>query len=661
MTKRRYILISIPLACIVCIILSLIISQPGKGKKDQKEHNTTKDSSSAKKQVQGISNNETSKQTVEGLSVPRYDEKGQQTMIMRGESTLLLSNDVYKIIFPEIEILDSPDADTKNGTPSVFITSDIAEMNNISNEGYLSENVVIHLDQETQLNTDFLRYLPEKKSVYTDDPVAIHGKGLKIKGRGCEIDLVNKIMLIKRDAEMEMDGANNDLFFLSENSTPQAAAEDIISGNDPAEGKTPQEKTFIRSSGKLILTKQADTNIMTFHDTVVVKRGNANVFSDKLVIYLDPETKKTKQAIATGNVLASEETKIARGDSLSWDVNTQTAVLEDSHKAEFIQEDLNVDALKMIFYNATGNIDIPSAGNLKTYTKQRTGKEEIPVKSDKTDDTITVKWEGKMNFLSEVKEAYFEKNIEVRKKDSILFCNNLTVAFSDQGYNLQSFKATEDIHIIDKKSHLYSEAVGDRVTWNEKNKITVLRGRPFALLREGNKRQILSPRILFYGNENNVLCTGKGTLYERRDESGTEEDDIKVNWTKQMFYSDALKKASFYEQAQATRGGHKLNGDQIDAYLDDNKTMNKIIAADNVYFSITGNNNEDMNDTEGLGTLFIWDLIQNVALLTGNPKAELRKENSRTFSEKVYFDMTENRITWEGRPHWQLTSKETKK
>jgi LPS export ABC transporter protein LptC/lipopolysaccharide transport protein LptA len=661
MTKRKYILISIPLACIFSIILSLILSQPGKDKKDQKEHNTTKDSLSAKKQVQDISNNETLKQTVEGLSVPRYDEKGQETMIIRGESTLLLSNDVYKIIFPEIEVMDSPDTDMKNGTPPVLITSDIAEMNSISNEGYLSENVVIHLDQETRLNTDFLRYLPEKKSIYTDDPVTIHGKGLIIKGQGCEINLVNKVMRIKRDAEMEMDGTTNDLFFLSENSASQTSLEDTISGDGPAEGKTPQEKTFIRSSGKLILTKQADTNVMTFHDNVVVKRGNANIFSDKLVIFLDPETKKTKQAIATGNVLASEGTKIARGDSLSWDVNTQTAVLEDSHKAEFIQEELNIDALKIIFYNATGNIDIPSAGNLKTYTKQRTGKGETPVESDKTDDTITVKWEGKMNFLSEVKEAHFEKDIEVRRKDSILFCNYLTVAFSDQGYNLQSFKATEDIHIIDKKSHLYSEAVGDRVTWNAKNKLTVLRGRPFALLREGNKRQILSPRVLFYGNENNILCTGKGTLYERRDESDTEEDDIKVNWTKQMFYSDAQKKASFYEQAQATRGGHKLDGDQIDAYLDNNKTMHKIIAADNVYFSITGNNNEDMNDTEGLGTLFIWDLIQNVALLTGNPKAELRRENSRTFSEKVYFDMTENRITWEGRPHWQLTTKEIKK
>lgn len=453
---------------------------------------------------------------------------------------------------------------------------------------------------------------------------------------------------------MEMDGANNDLFSLSEDGVPQTSSEDETAG----------EKTFIRSSGRLIITKQADANVMTFHDAVVVKRGDSNIFSDKLVIFLDPETKKTKQAIATGNVLASEGVRIARGNSLSWDINTQTAVLEDSNKAEFIQENLNVDARKMIFYNTTGNIDIPGAGSLKTGMKQKAGNKETPAQSDPADNTITIKWAGKMNFLNEAKEAHFEKTIEVRRKDSILFCDNLTVAFMDQDYTLHSFKATENIHIVDKKSHLYSEAVGDQLTWNEKTRITVLRGQPFALLREGNTRQILSPRILFYGNENNVLCSGKGTLYEKRNNQALNQDtegvDIKINWTKHMFYNETLKKASFYEKAQATRGGGTLNGDQIDAYLDDNKTMNRIIATDNVYFSLADGDLESMEGTEGLGTLLTWDLIQNVALLTGNPKAELRKKNSRTFSEKIYFDITENRITWEGRPHWQLISKETK-
>ncbi|HEY4481611.1 MAG TPA: LPS export ABC transporter periplasmic protein LptC, partial [Candidatus Brocadiaceae bacterium] len=576
-----------------------------------------------------------------------------------GKSTYLLSNNIYKIIEPEIEVMDSA-ANTENGTQSVLITSDSGEMDNTSNEGYLSDNVVVHLDPETQLNTDYLRYLPEKKYVYTDDPVTINGKGVKIVGQGCEIDLINKKMWIKKDAEMEMDGIKNDLFFLSKDNASQndaqSSSEDTIRSGEPGTKEIPLEKTFIRSSGQLIFDRNTDTNIMTFNDNVEVKKGSSTVFSDKLVVYLDPETRQTKQAIASGNVLASQGTKIAKGSFLTWDVNTQSAILEDAHKAEFVKDDLNIDALKMIFYKDANKIDVPSSGSLIAKIKGKADKKKTSAATDKAENNISVKWEGKMNFQDETREASFEKGIEVKREESTLLCDNLNVTFNDHDYNLQTLNATEKIHIIDKRGDLFSEAVGDQATWDAKNKLTVLRGQPFAILREGNKRQILAPRVLFYEDGNSVLCEGNGSLYEKGDETLSKEDgeesDIKVTWSKKMLYNNELKKASFYGEAQVTQGGQKLNADQIDTYLNNNKKINKIIATGNVYFCSKG-----LDGSEGLGSLLTWDLIQNVALLTGNPKAELRKEGSRTFSEKVYFDMAGKRVTWEGRPHWQLISK----
>jgi lipopolysaccharide export system protein LptA len=55
-----------------------------------------------------------------------------------------------------------------------------------------------------------------------------------------------------------------------------------------------------------------------------------------------------------------------------------------------------------------------------------------------------------------------------------------------------------------------------------------------------------------------------------------------------------------------------------------------------------------------LGTLLEWDLIKDLAVLTGNPLAELRRSGSRTFSKKIYFDMRTKRVHWEGRPHWKV-------
>lgn len=661
MTKRRYILIGIPAACVLAIIVSLVISQPRKYTKNQKENPTAKESPQIPAEAHGISNKDSITQTVRNLSVPNYDEEGKEVLVMRGKSTYLLSNNIYKIIEPEIEVMDSESAES--GTQSVLITSDSGEMDNTSNEGYLSDNVVVHLDPETQLNTDYLRYLPEKKYVYTDDPVTINGKGVKIVGQGCEIDLINKKMWIKKDAEMEMDGVKNDLFFLSKDDASQndaqTSSEDTIHSGETGTKEIPLEKTFIRSSGQLVFDRNTDTNIMTFNDNVEVKKGSSTVFSDKLVVYLDPETRQTKQAIASGNVLASQGTKIAKGSFLTWDVNTQSAILEDTHKAEFVKDDLNIDALKMIFYKDANKIDVPSSGNLNAKIKGKTDKKKTSAAKEKAENNISVKWEGKMNFQEETREASFEKGIEVKREDSTLLCDNLNVTFNDHDYNLQTLNATEKIHIIDKRGNLFSEAVGDHATWDAKNKVTALRGQPFAILREGNKRQILAPRVLFYEDGSSVLCEGNGSLYEKGDETLSKEDDgesdIKVNWSKKMLYNDELKKASFYGEAQVTQGGQKLNADQIDTYLNNNKKINKIIATDNVYFYSKG-----LDGSEGLGSLLTWDLIQNVALLTGNPKAELRKEGSRTFSEKVYFDMAGKRVTWEGRPHWQLISKEKK-
>ncbi|TVM03463.1 MAG: LPS export ABC transporter periplasmic protein LptC [Candidatus Brocadia sp. WS118] len=655
MTLRRYILIGIPVACMLAIIISLVISKP-KGETKSKKENTA-----PVQPLQHIpgSGTDTVTQTVQGLTMPSYDGEGKEVVIMRGENTLLLNDNVYKIVTPEIEVMDY--THSEQGTQSVFITSKEGEMNSTSDEGSLSDNVVVQFDPDTQLNTDYLRYLPEKKFVCTDEPVTIHGKGIQIVGQGCEIDLVNKKMWIKKDAEMEMDGIKNDLFFMSTDSTPsltQAPENNTTSSGETGTPATPGEKTFIRSSGQLTFDRQPEANIMTFNDNVEVRKGSSTVFSDKLVIFLDPQTKQTKQAIASGNVLASQGTKIAKGNFLTWDVNTQSAILEDSQKAEFIKDDLNIDAQKIIFYKDTGKIDIPSPGNLKAKLREKTGKKKASAGTDKADNNIAVTWEGKMNFLDNTREASFEKNIEVQRENSTLFCDNLNVTFNDRDYNIQSLKATEKIHIIDKRDNLFSEAVGDRVTWDAKNRVTILRGQPFALLKEGNRRQILVPRVLFYEDGKTVLCEGKGSLYERGEEKfpnqSTEETDLKVNWTKKMLYYDTLRKVSFYEEAEATRGGQKLQGDQIDAYLDNNKNIHKIIATGNVHFS-----SKRLENSEGFGSLFTWDLAQDNALLTGNPKAELRKEGSRTFSEKVFFNMAENRVTWEGRPHWQIMSNET--
>jgi len=645
MTIRRYIFISIPVACVITIIVSLVLSQPKRSDEAEKKENIPKESSLQNKQmIDEIRSSDNVTQTVDGLLVPNYNENGTENFIMRGKNTFLLENDIYKIIEPEIEVLNSENS--SDGTQTVIITSNIGEMDKESSEGYLSDNVVVHLDSETQLNTESMKYLPTEKVVFTNDFVTIARKGIVITGKGCEIDLVNKKMWIKKDAEMETDGTKNDLFFLAKDSSGQAETQEK-SG----------EKTVIRSAGKLVFDRNDEMNIMTFHDNVEVQKSGSTVFSDKLVLFLDAETKKMKQAIARGNVLASQGDKIAKGNALSWDVNTQSAILEDDKKAEFIKEDINIDALKMIFYKNANKIDVPSAGNLKVKMDIQNG--DAKETTEGAEKIINVTWDGKMNYSGDSRQANFTENVEARRDNSILRCKNLDVMFFDEDYNIKNLYATEDVHIIDKNGGLFSEALGDELVWNVRDKVSVLQGKPFAILREGDKRQIISPKVSFFDNGERILCEGNGSLYEQEREMGNRQGSsaaksLKVVWSEKMTYDDNIKKASFYEEVQVIRRGQRLNGDQIDAYLNDKKEISKIITTGNVYFY-----SENLGGSEGFGTLFTWDLADNLGVLTGDPKAELRKEGSRTFSKKIYFDMKENQISWEGRPHWQIITKES--
>lgn len=658
MTKRRYIFLSIPIICFITIIISVILSKPKSKNPVEKPGESvvsSEDSLKNKQIIDDIRKSGKITQTVDGLFLPNYDKEGNETYTMRGKNTFLLENDRYKIIEPEIEVMD--DEDQGDEAQKVIITSDIGEMDKISNEGYLSDNVVVQLDKETRLYTENMRYFPGNKSVHTDEFVTITGTGLVITGKGCEVDLANRKMWIIKDAEMEMDGVKNDLFFIYEEDSGQGhVLEEQHMGKTVEEEKT-DEKTNIRSSGSLVFDREPDFHIMTFNDNVEAAKGSTTVFSDKLVIFLDAETKITKQAIASGNVLASQGAKIAKGDTLSWDVNTQSAILEDAKNAEFIRDDLSLYAARMIFYKNANKIDVPCAGSLRVKPNEKNIPEGKAADTEAKDETINVKWEGKMNYMGDAREAIFDENIEVRRDDSLLRCDYLYVTFNDNNYDLKTLDAKDKVHIIDKKGGLWNEAVGDQVVWDAQSDVTVLYGTPFAILREGNTRQIISPKVTFFENGEKILCDGKGSLYETgKGMSRAEETDktgIKVTWLKKMEYDSVIKKAGFFEEVQVSQSGQRLNGDQIDAYMGAGGEISKIITAGNVYFY-----SEDLGGSEGFGTFFTWDLPKNMGVLTGSPKAELRKEGSRTFSEKVYFNMAEGRITWEGRPHWQLISKE---
>ena len=159
------------------------------------------------------------------------------------------------------------------------------------------------------------------------------------------------------------------------------------------------------------------------------------------------------------------------------------------------------------------------------------------------------------------------------------------------------------------------------------------------------------PKITFSESDQKMLAEGKGNLLAktRSEKDGKDAEQLNINWDKEMIYNGQNQTANFYETIKVTKGKNRLDCDRLDVFFDDQDKIKKATAFGNVYI-----NSPDSDNTEGLGTLLEWDLIKDLAVLTGNPLAELRRSGSRTFSKKIFFDISTQRVHWEGRPHWKI-------
>jgi len=316
-----------------------------------------------------------------------------------------------------------------------------------------------------------------------------------------------------------------------------------------------------------------------------------------------------------------------------------------------------------MFSEVHGRMDVPVAGQLTTVVNLKSKKqvekntnkktEIIIASSDKKTiyDTITINWKGRMSFVQNTNQAIFEDDVIVTKEGTKLYCERLEIRFDNENDSLEEMEATKDVHMIEKRDDSHREARGDKLTWASSKNYTELYGdNPLATVIDGDK-QISAPKITFSETEKKMLAEGKGNLIAKTSaaKDGKDAEHLNINWNKEMIYNGSNQVANFYEMIKVTKGKEKLDCDRLDVFFDDQDKIKKATAFGNVYI-----NSPDSDNTEGLGTLLEWDLIKDLAVLTGNPLAELRRSGARTFSKKIYFDIRSKRVHWEGSPHWEI-------
>jgi LPS export ABC transporter protein LptC/lipopolysaccharide transport protein LptA len=525
MKKRRFFFLGIIVVGFLILALSIsgFLEHTTYVKERRATHvNKTVDENSKREQRLTLEpNSKDITQEIYDLYLQDYDKEGREISVIRGAYAILIKNRLYKVTRPEIEF-SSTVVKSDNRPRNIFITSDFGDIDETANKVFLYENVIIKLE-DFNVYTDDLKYLPDEKIIATDNLVTIKGKDMKITGYGFEISLSDSKALIKKEPVMEINGdlsassyaqAGRSIF------SPKSKANGSYNkSQDPITHKNSAEKIIIRASGELVFENK--NNHAIFHDNVRISRGNANVFADKLTLPFGAEMKTIKEAIASGNVLASDGEKTAKGTRLVW-----------TYSRTYI------DLLQSLLRSSAGN-----------YTR------------------------------------------------------------------------------------IYID----------------LYGNPLASVKDG-ERHIFAPKISFSENENKILVNGRGNiLVKSHTKKGEDSQLIDINWDEKMIYDGKNKTASFYGKVKVAKGEENLGCDRLDALFHNKDEIKKISASGNVYIASPG-----LENTEGLGTSLIWDLSEDLAVLMGDPLAELRRSGARTFSEKIYFDINAKRIHFEGKSQRQV-------
>ena len=650
--QRRYIYLGIIIICLLFLALSISglfrFTTYAKREKNPTIKDVIDEDTRREQKLSQVSETENVSQEIYGLYLPSYDENGKAVSVIRGAYTIFLNNKTYKITKPEIEFAGEDNKDDNNSqTKNIIITADTGEMENTTKSGVVYGNVISRLGEDLEIHTEDFTYSSENNTVNTDGPATVLGKQMKVTGIGLEISLSEAKAVMKNDPEMEVTNNKDELF--------------LFSGNETVTNRNTAELIFIRASGELVFEHKK--KLATFYDNVRISRGKSTVFSDKLTIPFDSELKSLKQVIASGNVLASDGEKNAKGETLTWDSEREIAILEDDPVAEFFDDKITITAPTIMFSKVHGKMDVPVAGRLITLVNLKSKKQDKKDTNEKTKvifkppdkkavyDTITIDWKGRMTFDQNTNLAIFEDDVVVTKEDTKLYCERLEILFDKENDSLEELEATKDVYLIEKKDGEIREARGDKLIWATTRDYTELYGNnPLATVIDEDK-QISAPKITFSETEDKMFAEGKGNLTAKTssEEDGKDAEDLLINWDKEMIYNGRDQVANFYEMIIVTKGKNKLDCDRLDVFFDDQDEIEKATAFGNVYF-----NSPDSDNTEGLGTLLEWDLIKDVAVLTGNPTAELRRSGQRTFSKKIYFDINTKRVHWEGKPHWKI-------
>jgi LPS export ABC transporter protein LptC len=171
---------------------------------------------------------------------------------------------------------------------TAYLTASAAEVHQPTRHVRMEHEVTIHTSDGLWFSTPVLHWIPDEDRMATETPVRLETDHMLVRGRGFEGRTQLKQAVILRDIEVVLNPTDHD--------QPAAAG---IPG-PPFTNAEAGKQVTITCEGPL--TFDYERNIATFEQNVHVKDPGGDLYSDKLVAYLDPVSHTIRYAEATGRV-----------------------------------------------------------------------------------------------------------------------------------------------------------------------------------------------------------------------------------------------------------------------------------------------------------------------------------------------------------------------
>ena len=218
---------------------------------------------------------ETAQQMSE-FTLTGYRQEGGARWTLKGQGATLDG---------DIVTIHRPNAVGYDPGRTAYLTASLAQMNQQNRHVRMEHEVTVHTSDGLWFTSPVLHWIPDRNEVATDQSVRIETDHMLLRGRGMSGFTQLKHATIDRDIELVLNPTDHDT---------------------PVEG--PSQVT-ITCDGPL--TFDYEHNVATFEQNVHVKDPSGDLYSDKLIAYLDGATHTIRYADAIGRVRIHQDQNTA--------------------------------------------------------------------------------------------------------------------------------------------------------------------------------------------------------------------------------------------------------------------------------------------------------------------------------------------------------------